>query len=81
MHDGWQIEVVELQSAKRYQEALELVREAIKEGDVAAYVMLARMADEAGLSRNEANRLINYAEANMDPDDAQPIGNSIVSMI
>lgn len=71
MRDGWQNEVVELQSAKRFQEALELIRTAVREGDVAAHVMLARLADEAGLSRSDANRLIDYAEAKMDPDDAQ----------
>lgn len=71
MRDGWEHEVAELNFAKQHQEALALVREAIKEGNMAAHVMLAKMGDEAGLSRDEANRLIDYAEAKMNPDDAQ----------
>jgi TPR repeat protein len=71
MRDGWRREVIELKIAKRYEEALELIRQAIKEGDMAAHVMLAKMGDKAGLSRSEVDRLIEYVEANMDPDDME----------
>jgi TPR repeat protein len=71
MREGWRFEVAELNFAKRYGEALVFVQEAVKEGDMAAHVMLAIMGDNAGLSRGEVDQLIDYVEANMDPRDVE----------
>jgi TPR repeat protein len=69
MHDGWRLEVAEHRVAGRNAEALVLIRQAIAEGDMAARVMLAKMGDDAGLSRPEVDQLIEEVEANMDPRD------------
>lgn len=69
MQEGWRIEVAELRLAKRNAEALALIRQAIDKGDMSARVMLAKMGDEAGLSRSDVDQLIDDVEANMDPHD------------
>lgn len=71
MEDGWRLQVAELRLAKRNEEALVLIRQAIAEGDMSARVMLARMGDEAGLSRAEVDALIFDVEATMDPEDVE----------
>ena len=71
MHDGWREEVLRLKGAKRYDEAAALIRQAIEAGNMAARVMLAKMYDEVGMSRSEANQLIDYVETHMDPTDAE----------
>ena len=71
MEDGWRLQVTELKIAKRNAEALALIRQAIAEGDVSARVMLARMGDEAGLSRPEVHALIDDVESSMDPADIE----------
>ena len=71
MEEGWRLEVAELRVAKRNEEALVLIRRAIAEGDVSARVMLAKMGDEAGLSRAEVDALIDNIESTMDPQDIE----------
>src|SRR5690348_2282279 len=71
MEEGWRLEVAELRVAKRYEEALVLIRQAIAEGDMSARVMLATMGDRAGLSREEVDALIDEVEASMDPEDIE----------
>jgi TPR repeat protein len=71
MEEGWRLHVAELRVAKRNEEALVLIRQAIAEGDMSARVMLAKMGDEAGLSRMEVDALILDVEATMDPQDIE----------
>jgi TPR repeat protein len=71
MQEGWRLQAAELGLAKRYAEALALVRQAIAEGDMSARVMLAKMGDEAGLSRPEVDALIDDIESSMDPWDIE----------
>ena len=71
MEEGWRLEVAELRVARRNEEALVLIRRAIAEGDVSARVMLAKMGDEAGLSRAEVDALIDNIESTMDPQDIE----------
>ena len=65
MHPTWRLEIAELLVAKRREEALVLVRQAIEEGIMSARVVLAMMGDDAGLSRDEVDRLIDDVEATM----------------
>lgn len=62
-------EVLELKFAKRYDEALDLVRGLAERGDTAATVMLARMWEAAGLSRVEADKLVETAHQALAPSD------------
>ena len=62
MHDGWRLEVFEHKLAKRNEEALVLIRQAIAEGDMSARVMLAMMGEDAGLSRSEVDAIIDDVE-------------------
>ena len=71
MEEGWRLEVAELRVDRRNEEALVLIRRAIAEGDVSARVMLAKMGDEAGLSRAEVDALIDNIESTMDPQDIE----------
>jgi len=71
MEEGWRLRVAELRVAKRNEEALVLIRRAIAEGDMSARVMLAKMGDEAGLSRAEVDALIDDIESTMDPQDIE----------
>lgn len=71
MQEGWRLQVAELRLTKRNAEALVLIRQAIEEGDMSARVMLAKMGDEAGLSRSEADRLIEDVEFGMDEQDVE----------
>jgi TPR repeat protein len=71
MEEGWRLEVAELRVARRNEEALVLIRRAIAEGDMSARVMLAKMGDEAGLSRAEVDALIDNIESTMDPQDIE----------
>jgi TPR repeat protein len=71
MEEGWRLEVAELRVARRNEEALVLIRRAIAEGDTSARVMLAKMGDEAGLSRAEVDALIDNIESTMDPQDIE----------
>jgi TPR repeat protein len=71
MQEGWRLEVAEHRVAKRHAEALVLIRQAIDEGDMSARVMLAKMGDDAGLSRPEVDQLIDDVESNMDPRDIE----------
>ena len=71
MEEGWRLEVAELRVARRNEEALVLIRRAITEGDMSARVMLAKMGDEAGLSRAEVDALIDNIESTMDPQDIE----------
>jgi len=71
MEEGWRLEVAELRVARRNEEALVLIRRAIAEGDMSARVMLAKMGDEAGLSRAEVDALIDDIESTMDPQDIE----------
>ena len=71
MQEDWRLEVAELRMANRHAEALVLVRQAIAEGDMSARVILARMGDEAGLSRSEVDQLIDDVESNMDQQDIE----------
>jgi len=71
MEEGWRLEVAELRVARRNEEALVLIRRAIAEGDVSARVMLAKIGDEAGLSRAEVDALIDNIESTMDPQDIE----------
>jgi TPR repeat protein len=71
MEEGWRLQVAELRVAKRNEEALVLIRQAIAEGDMSARVMLAKMGDEAGLSRAEVDALIDDIESTMDPQDIE----------
>jgi TPR repeat protein len=71
MHEGWRLEAAEHRLAKRNEEALVLIRQAIAEGDISARVMLAKMGDEAGLSRPEVDAIIDEVEANLDPEDIE----------
>ena len=71
MEEGWRLRVAELRVAKRNEEALVLIRQAIAEGDMSARVMLAKMGDEAGLSRSEVHELMVDVESNMDPKDIE----------
>jgi TPR repeat protein len=48
-----------------------MIRQAIGEGDMSALVMLAKMGDEAGLSRSEVDRLLEEVEAKMDAQDIE----------
>ena len=71
MEEGWRLQVAELRVAKRNEEALVLIRQAIAEGDMSAHVMLATMGDRAGLSRAEVDALIADVESAMDPQDIE----------
>jgi hypothetical protein len=71
MQDGWRLEVAELRLAKRNEEALVLIRQAIAEGDMSARVMLAKMGDDAGLTRPEVDALIDEVQSNMNPEDVE----------
>ena len=71
MNGGWRLRVAELRLAKRNAEALALIREEVSRGNMAARVLLAGMRDQAGLSREEVDRLIDNVEANMDPTDVE----------
>ncbi len=71
MEEGWRLKVAELRVARRNEEALVLIRRAIAEGDMSARVMLAKMGDEAGLSRAEVDALIDDIESTMDPQDIE----------
>jgi TPR repeat protein len=71
MEEGWRLQVAELRVAKRNEEALVLIRQAIAEGDMSARVMLAKMGDEAGLFRAEVDALIDDIESTMDPQDIE----------
>lgn len=71
MHLEWRLEVAELLFARRYPEALLLVRQAIDEGNMSARVILARMGENAGLVREEVDRLIDDVEATMAPADVE----------
>ncbi|WAC74697.1 hypothetical protein OU995_08355 [Roseateles sp. SL47] len=62
-------QVLELKFAKRYGEAVDLVRRAAEDGDVAARVMLARMWEAAGLSRAEADEHVEFAHRHLEPVD------------
>ena len=67
----WRRQVAELRSEGRKIDALALVREEVSKGNLAARVLLATMRNEAGLSRDEAERMIDHVEANMDPNDVE----------
>ena len=69
MHENWRLEVCELIAARRRNEALAIAQAAVQAGHISANVAVAGMADIAGLSRSEVDRLIEYVEANMNPDD------------
>ena len=71
MREGWRLEVAEHRVAKRNAEALVLIRQAISEGDMSARVMLARMGEDAGLSRTEVNQILTDVESSMDPQDIE----------
>ena len=71
MEEGWRLQVAELRVAKRNEEALVLIQRAIAEGDMSARVMLAKMGDEAGLSRAKVDALIDDIESTMDPRDIE----------
>ena len=71
MEEGWRLRITELRVAKRNEEALVLIRQAIAEGDMSARVTLAKMGDEAGLSRAEVDALILDVETTMDPRDVE----------
>jgi TPR repeat protein len=71
MKEGWRLQVAELKLAKRNEEALVLIRQAIAEGEMSARVMLAKMGDEAGLSRAEVDALILDVETTMDDRDVE----------
>lgn len=62
-------QVLELKFAKRYGEAVALVRELAGHGDLAAKVMIARMSDAAGLTRTEADKLVEAAHLALKPGD------------
>lgn len=71
MHEGWRLEVAEHRMAERDAEALALIRQAMEEGDMSARVMLARMGEDAGLSRTEVHQILTDVEATMDPHDVE----------
>ncbi|WFU15297.1 hypothetical protein [Bradyrhizobium sp. CB3481] len=71
MGEGWRLQVAELRVAKRNEEALVLIRQAIAEGDMSARVMLATMGDKAGLSRAEVDALIFDVETTMNQEDVE----------
>ncbi|MFK4507965.1 sel1 repeat family protein [Bradyrhizobium daqingense] len=71
MHPEWRLEVAELLVARRYSEALTLVRQAIEQGNMSARVMLAKMGENAGLVRDEVDRLIDEVETTMAPADVE----------
>lgn len=71
MQEGWRLQVAELRMAKRDQEALALIRQAIDEGDMSARVLLAKMGDSAGLPRSEVDQMIADVESDMDPKDIE----------
>ncbi|MCA1475034.1 hypothetical protein [Bradyrhizobium sp. NBAIM08] len=71
MHPEWRLEVAELLVARRYSEALTLVRQAIEEGNMSARVILAKMGENAGLVRDEVDRLIDEVETTMAPADVE----------
>jgi TPR repeat protein len=71
MRENWRRECYEHKVAKRYEEALTVVRAAIEAGHLAAQVALAKMGDKAGLSRDEVDRIIEYVEINMDQADIE----------
>ncbi len=61
--------ILELKVAERYGEALELVRRAAQDDDLAATVMLARLWEPAGLTRARADELVEFAHRHVDPGD------------
>jgi TPR repeat protein len=71
VREGWRLEVAEHRLANRHAEALVLIRQAISEGDMSARVMLAKMGEDAGLSRPDVDAIIDEVEANMEPDDVE----------
>ena len=62
-------EILELKFAKRYGEAVSLIRSLADRGDTAAKVMLARMWEAAGFSRADADKLLEAAHQALVPSD------------
>ena len=71
MRDDWRHEYYRLSVAGQHQEAEALVRQAIAEGHMSAQAMLAKMWTRTGMTPEEANRLIDYVERNMDTADIE----------
>ena len=66
----WLREVTELVHAGKREEAIALTRRLAEAGDLAARARLARFGEEAGLSPEQADRIIDEVEAAHSPDDA-----------
>jgi TPR repeat protein len=62
-------DILELKFVKRYRDAVSLARQFADQGDLAAQVMLARMWEVAGLSREEAEKVLEAAHRAVAPDD------------
>ena len=69
MFEDWRSKVAQLNVAKRYNESAAILRERAEAGDLSAYAMLARIGGVTGMPRLEVDRLIEYVEANMNPND------------
>jgi len=67
--EAWWHESVELLAAGRKAEAIEVTRKAAKAGSLGARVRLARFGEEAGLSREAAESLIEAAVREVRDDD------------
>lgn len=68
--EDWYREVIELIHANQTQQAVALLRKLELEGSLAAKVRLAIIGEEAGISREEANRIVDEAELAADASDA-----------
>jgi len=66
----WLREVAELVHAKRRDDAIALVRSRAEEGDLAAKVRLAVFGVEAGIQPQEADLIVDHAEAAIQAADA-----------
>jgi TPR repeat protein len=68
--ESWWREVVMLVSSGMEAHAIRLARKAAARGSLAARIRLARFGESAGIPREEANRIIDQAEADIDARDA-----------
>jgi len=66
----WLQEVAELVHAGRRKEAVELTRTRASAGDIAGKVRLAIFGEEAGLSRDEADAVVDQAASQVPPEDS-----------
>ncbi len=66
----WLIEIAELVHAGRRDEAIAVSRQRAAEGNLAATVRLAKFGEEAGISREDADQIVDRASETASAEDA-----------